>query len=52
MCLSALFMGTIAYLGEHYVKDQTSSFLASDSSSYSGLYVNADSLGLEGERIL
>ncbi len=52
MCLSALIMGTAAYIGEHYVKDQTTSFLSTDASNYSGLYVNADVLGFEGERRL
>lgn len=54
MVLTALFMGTAAYIGEHYVKDPTTNFMQSESgsypSSYSGLYVNADVLGVEGER--
>lgn len=50
MFLIAAAMGIAAYVGEYYVKVPTSSYMASDASNYSGLYVNADVLGEEGER--
>jgi len=52
MALSALFMGTAAYIGEHYIKDQTSTFISTDTGSFSGMFVTADELGFEGERKL
>lgn len=50
MCLTAGILASAAYLGEHYIRNSASEFLATDSSSYSGLFVNADELGFEGER--
>jgi hypothetical protein len=52
MCLSAFVMGTVAYVSEHYFKFDTDSFISTDPTSFSGLYVNADVLGFEGERKL
>lgn len=52
MTLTALFLISAAYIGEHYVRDPTSNFLGLADYNYSGLYVNADQLGIEGERLL
>lgn len=53
MLLTAMFLGTAAYIGEHYVKEPAEGFLASEiGSTYSGMYVNADEIGFEGERKL
>lgn len=51
MCMTALFLGTVSWLGQNYVTDSLNSFIAGGN-DYSGLYVNADQLGMEGERLL
>lgn len=52
MCITALFLGTAAYIGEHHIKEHFSDLVATGDYQFSGLYVNADVLGDEGERIL
>lgn len=49
MCFVALFMGTSQFLAQNQIGDYLTNFREMEESTFSGLFVNADVLGEEGE---